>query len=177
MAQGIIMVHTGDGKGKTTAAMGMVMRCAGHEKTAAVVQFLKGSDFTSGEELFCKKYHIPFYKEGIGFSHTSTEEEQREALKRAWDIAKRLLGDTSISLVVLDEINAVLAQKHFQTEDILTAKTIIDCLEKRPKGQTVVLTGRGASDEMMQFADLVTEMKAIKHPYSKGLQAQKGIEF
>lgn len=172
-----VIVYTGDGKGKTTAAFGLAVRFLGWGKRVCVVQFLKSPDFPCGEKLFFEKLGIELYSTGIGYSWTKSVRQQREALRRAWELAKEKLADTSYDLVILDEINNVFAEKKFEVSDILTPQALFSLLEEGKSEKTVVLTGRNAPQAVIDRADLVTEMKCIRHPYDKGVEAQKGIEY
>lgn len=175
--KGLVLINTGDGKGKTTAALGMLIRSLGWGKKVCMIQFLKSPEFICGEKLFCDKAGIEFYSTGIGYSWTKTPEEQRESLKKAWEFSKLKIKEDNYDLIVLDEINSVLTEKNFPISDIITPEKVIEVLKERPIGQNIVLTGRNASDSLIEFADLVTEMKMIKHPYEKGIEASKGVEF
>lgn len=177
MFKGLVMVNTGDGKGKTTAAMGMVLRNIGWEKKVVVIQFLKSPEFECGEKNFCKNNGIEIYTTGVGYSWVKTPEQQRYAIRNAWDIAKEKLTDNTVDLLVLDEINCVLCEKNFHVSDIISEDIVINKLKNRPKNQTVILTGRNAGSKIIEFSDLVTEMRLIKHPYKSGISAQKGIEY
>ncbi len=175
--KGMVLVYTGDGKGKTTAALGLCMRATGWAKKVCIIQFLKSPEFPCGEKNFCKKQGIELHSVGIGYSWKKTEEEQKESMKKAWKLAQEKLADSSYNLVVLDEMNNVLAGKRIDFSDILTEESLLSILEKRPFSMNVVLTGRDAGEKIMDYADLVTEMKLRKHPLKQGVEARKGIEF
>lgn len=175
--KGIVMIHTGDGKGKTTAALGLMLRNIGWGKKVCVIQFLKSPEFECGEKLFCREHKIELISTGIGYSWTKTPQEQREALQKAWALAKSKILDSQYDFVMLDEINNVLAEKNFDVSDILTDTEVIAVLKQRPEHMNVVLTGRNAGEMLIEYADLVTEMRLLKHPYEKGIPATKGIEY
>ncbi len=172
-----VIVYTGDGKGKTTAALGLLVRFLGWGKKVCVVQFLKSPDFQCGEKLFFQELGVELYSTGIGYSWTKSAKEQREALRRAWKLAEEKLADASYDLVILDEINNVFAEKKFDVSDILTPEGLFERLGEGKAAKTVVLTGRNAPQAVIDRADLVTEMKCIRHPYDSGVEAQKGIEY
>jgi len=172
--KGLIIVNTGDGKGKTTAAFGMGVRAVGTGHKVAMVQFIKGK-WKSGEVEAAKKYFPDLFKifpmgEGFTWETKNLEEDVRKA-EEAWQKCKGFLHDDEHQVVIFDEINYVLKYKFLNVDKIIAE------LEKKPEKKHVVLTGGGAPDELIEMADLVTEMKCIKHPYEKGIQAQAGIEF
>ena len=171
--RGIIIVHTGNGKGKSSSAFGMVARSLGHNMRVGVVQFIKGA-IETGEETFFKRFpdEVEFHVMGDGYTwDTQNLEQDIKTAKKAWAQAVKLLSDDSFDLVVLDELNIALKQKYLSVEDIITD------LKKRPHMQHVVITGRGAPQELIDASDTVTEMKDIKHAYRAGIMAQKGVEL
>jgi len=170
--RGLILVNTGNGKGKSSAAFGMVARALGHGMRVGVVQFIKGS-FSTGEETFFRRFpEVSYHVMGEGFTwETQDRERDVAAAGRAWQQAIAFLTDPAVDLVVLDEIN--IALKHHY----LDLQTVLAALRARPPMQHVVLTGRAAPDELIEFADTVTEMRDIKHAYRAGIQAQKGVEL
>lgn len=171
--KGLIIVHTGPGKGKTTAALGMVFRALGHGMRVAVVQFTKGAR-TSGEAAFARELagRVDFFALGEGFTwETQDRKRDRAAAERAWAKACELMADPGYALVVLDELNIVLRDDTLPLEPVLTALR-----QKRPELH-VVVTGRGARPELIELADLVTEMKLVKHPFRAGVRAQPGVDF
>lgn len=170
--RGVILVHTGNGKGKSSAAFGMVARALGHGMRVGVVQFIKGS-FSTGEEVFFRRFpEVSYYVMGEGFTwETQDRERDIAAAGRAWQQALTFLADPAVNLVVLDEINIALKLQYLDVQEVLAA------LRARPPMQHVVLTGRGAPPEIIEVADTVTEMKDIKHAYRAGVQAQKGVEL
>ncbi len=170
--KGLVLVYTGNGKGKTTAAMGTAIRALGYGMRVAIVQFIKG-EWPSGEEKALRKFkNCKFHKMGEGFTWDTKDfaRDQTKALE-GWKLAQKYILDPKIDLVVLDEINCCLDYGFLKTEDVLKV------LRKKPKTKHVILTGRGAPKKLIQFADLVTEMKCVKHPYEQGIWAQKGIDY
>ena len=170
--RGIILVHTGNGKGKSSSAFGMLARTLGHGFRAGVVQFIKGP-LKTGEELFFQKQdNVQFYAMGEGFTWDTQDRERDIATcKKAWQKAVSMLTNPDLHLVILDELNIVLSSRYMEVTDVITA------LKSRPENQHVVITGRGAPDELIDIADTVTEMKDIKHAYRAGIKAQPGIEL
>lgn len=172
-ARGIIIVHTGNGKGKSSSAFGMVARSLGHNMRVGVVQFIKGA-IETGEEAFFRRFpeEVEFYVMGEGYTwDTQNLEQDIKTAEKAWAKAVELLSDESIDLVILDELNIALKQKY------LSVETVIADLEKRPHMQHVVITGRGAPQALIDASDTVTEMREIKHAYKAGIMAQKGVEL
>ncbi|WP_413204434.1 cob(I)yrinic acid a,c-diamide adenosyltransferase [Rhodospirillum sp. A1_3_36] len=171
--KGLIIVHTGPGKGKSSAAFGMVLRCIGHGFQVGVVQYIKGAMDTAERQVLERFPELVTIRAmGEGFTwETQDKERDIAAAQRAWEVSKGFLADPSVRMVVLDEINVVLRYGYLELEEVLEA------LAKRPSDQHVVLTGRNASDELMEAADLVTEMKMVKHPFRSGIKAQPGVEF
>jgi cob(I)alamin adenosyltransferase len=170
--RGIVLVHTGTGKGKSSAAFGLVARALGHNMRVGVVQFIKGA-FSTGEETFFKRFpEVSYHVMGEGYTwETQNLERDIAAAGKAWQQALLFLTDAAFDLVVLDEINIALQLKYLDLQQVLTA------LQQRPPMQHVVLTGRGAPDALIEYADTVSEMRDIKHAYRAGIQAQPGIEF
>jgi len=171
-SRGIVLVHTGNGKGKSSSAFGMVARALGHNMRVGVVQFIKGS-FATGEEAFFRRFpEVEYHVMGDGFTW-ETQDKQRDiaSAQAAWDVACGMLRNPDIALVVLDEINIALKLRYLDIEQVLEA------LRNRPVMQHVILTGRAAPDALIEFADTVTEMRPIKHAFDAGIQAQKGIEL
>lgn len=175
--RGLTLVYTGDGKGKTTAALGLAIRAAGRGKRVVVIQFIKSSHRTYGEKITFEKLGIEIYQTGIGFTWTKTPEEHREALQRAWTFTKEKVRHGEYDVVILDELNNALAIEKFPIDDVLPLKEVVDLIHNRPEKMHLVITGRSAKDEIIDCADLVTEMKAVKHYYNEGVPAVKGIEF
>lgn len=173
--QGLIIIHTGDGKGKTTAAMGTALRAAGHQIRSLMIQFIKGS-WAYGELEAVKKLHpyfeiIPMGKGFIRFDQGGPKPEDFQAVKETWNFFLEQMHSGRYGLIILDEINYVIDYQ------LLPVKEVVEALKNKPAPLHLILTGRNAKPEIMDLADLVTEMKEIKHPYKKGIQAQKGIEF
>ena len=171
--RGLLIVHTGKGKGKSTAAMGMAMRCVGHGMRVAIVQFVKGV-WETGERDVLAKFpdQVTIRAMGEGFSW-ETQDRQRDlaAARQAWDAAKELMADPSYKMVILDELNIVLRY------DNLPLDEVVETLRNKPRDLHVVVTGRNAKEALIDAADLVTEMEMIKHPFRAGVKAQAGIEF
>ncbi|HXG83420.1 MAG TPA: cob(I)yrinic acid a,c-diamide adenosyltransferase [Pyrinomonadaceae bacterium] len=172
--KGLIIVHTGAGKGKSTAALGMIFRALGHGMRVGVVQFTKGA-IETGEMAFARELgeRIDFQTTGEGYTwETQNRERDCRTAREGWRLAEKMLENPDYDLVVLDELNIVLKFDYLPLADVLAALG-----GKRPDLH-VVITGRAAKDELIEMADLVTEMKLIKHPYrAQGIKAQKGIEF
>jgi cob(I)alamin adenosyltransferase len=175
--RGLTLVYTGDGKGKTTAALGLAIRAAGRGKRVLVIQYIKSPQRTYGEKITFEKLGIEIYQTGIGFTWTKTPEEHREALKTAWGLTKEKVLLGGYDVVILDELNNALAIEKFPIDDVLPMKEVLDLIQYRPEQMHLVITGRSAREEIIACADLVTEMKAVKHYYNEGIPAVKGIEF
>ncbi len=171
--KGLLIVNTGPGKGKTTAAFGLALRMLGHGHRVGVVQFIKGAWHTGEKDAFAVfGDRVVWHTMGEGFTW-ETQDLARDiaAAERAWAKALELMGDTSISLIVLDELNIALRY------DYLDLASVIAALRERRSDLHVVVTGRNAKAELIEAADLVTEMTAVKHHFSAGVKAQLGIEF
>ncbi|MBA4726326.1 MAG: cob(I)yrinic acid a,c-diamide adenosyltransferase [Pseudomonas sp.] len=170
---GLLLVHTGNGKGKSSSAFGMVARALGHGIKVGVVQFIKGAAST-GEEAFFRRFpdEVRYHVMGEGFTW-ETQDRQRDIAKagEAWAVAAELLADPEIGLVVLDELNIALKYGYLELASVLAD------IESRPLLQHVVVTGRGAPAGLVEAADTVTEMGLIKHAFKAGVKAQKGVEF
>ncbi|GAB7387048.1 cob(I)yrinic acid a,c-diamide adenosyltransferase [Bacillaceae bacterium] len=175
--RGLVLVYTGDGKGKTTAALGLAVRAAGRGKRVLVVQFIKSPQRTYGEKIVFDKLGIEMHQTGVGFTWTKTPEEHRRALREAWHFTKEKVFAGDYDLVILDELNNALAIEKFPVADILPLPEVLSLIENRPRGMHLVITGRSARPEIIAAADLVTEMKAVKHYYDEGVSAVPGIEF
>lgn len=170
--RGVVLVNTGNGKGKSSSAFGMVARALGHGMRVGVVQFIKGS-FSTGEETFFRRIpEVSYHVMGEGYTW-ETQDRARDiaAANLAWQQALAFLTDPAFGLVVLDEINIALKLGYLDVPAVLAA------LRARPAMQHVVLTGRGAPPELIEFADTVTDMRDIKHAYRAGIQAQEGVEL
>ncbi len=172
--KGLVIVHTGKGKGKSTAAFGMVFRAIGHGFKVGIVQFVKGK-WGTGERDVLEKFpeQVTIRAMGEGFTW-ETADRQRDiaAAKGAWEMAKELILDESYKMVLLDELNIVLRY------DYLDINEVVDFLTtQKPRDTHVIITGRNAKDELIGIADLVTDMTMVKHPFRDGVKAQAGIEF
>ncbi len=171
--RGLLIVHTGPGKGKSTAAFGMVLRCIGHGMRVGIVQFVKGARET-GERKVLEDYSdlVTCRAMGEGFTW-DTQDRARDiaAAKAAWEMSKAMMADPAYQLVLLDELNIVLRY------DYLPLDEVIATLKAKPRDLHVIVTGRNAKPELIEIADLVTEMTMVKHPFRSGVKAQKGIEF
>ena len=171
--RGLLIVHTGKGKGKSTAAFGMVFRAIGHGFKVGVVQFVKGA-WGTGERDILENYPelVTIKAMGEGFTW-DTQDRQRDiaAARAAWEMAKEMIADPSYKMVLLDELNIVLRYEY------LPIGEVIEVLRNKPRDLHVIVTGRNAKDELIEIADLVTEMTEIKHPFRSGVKAQAGIEF
>lgn len=171
--KGLLIVHTGKGKGKSTAAFGLVFRALGNGMKVAIVQFVKGK-WETGERKVLEHFpdQVTMTAMGDGFTW-ETQDRQRDiaAAKAAWERAKALIMDDEHQLVLLDELNIVLRY------DYLDIAEVVEFLKQKPAMKHVVVTGRNAKDELIEIADLVTEMEMIKHPFRSGVKAQVGIEF
>lgn len=175
--RGLVLVYTGDGKGKTTAAIGLAVRALGRGKRVAMVQFIKSPERTYGEKIVLDRLGVETHQCGAGFTWTRTPEEHREALARAWALAKAKIESGAYDLIVLDEINNALAIDRFPTDDVLPLQEVLETIRTRPRGLHLVLTGRGALPEVIAAADLVTVMEPVKHYYTEGVPAVVGIEL
>jgi len=171
--RGLIIVHTGTGKGKSTAAFGMVLRCLGHRMRVGIVQFVKGAWATGEREVLGRFPDLVTMRAmGEGFTwETQDRARDMAAARAAWEMAKAMIADPRYRLVLLDELNIVLRY------DYLPIAEVIDTLQAKPRDLHVVVTGRNAKPELIEIADLVTEMTLVKHPFRSGVKAQKGIEF
>jgi cob(I)alamin adenosyltransferase len=171
--RGLVILHTGAGKGKSTAAFGMVLRCIGHGMRVGVVQFVKGAWGTGERDVLAKFPELVTCRAmGEGFTwDTQDRERDIAAARAAWDLAKDMIADPSYAMVLLDELNIVLRYDYLPLDEVLTT------LKAKPRDLHVVVTGRNAKPELIALADLVTEMMLVKHPFRAGVKAQKGIEF
>ena len=171
--KGLTIVHTGKGKGKSTAAFGMVFRALGNGMRVGVVQFVKGK-WGTGERVVLEKFdnQVEMATMGEGFTW-ETQDRQRDidAARQAWEKAKAMIMDENLDMVLCDELNIVLRYDYLPLEDIL------DTLRNKPEMKHVIITGRNAKEDLIEFADLVTEMEMIKHPFRAGVKAQVGVEF
>ncbi len=171
--KGLVIVHTGKGKGKSTAGFGMVFRALGHGMKIGVVQFVKGS-WDTGERWVLEKFpeQVTISALGEGFTWETQDRARDIAMARdAWEQAKAMILDERFDMVLCDELNIVLRY------DYLPVAEIIEVLQAKPTMKHVIITGRNAKEELIEAADLVTEMEMLKHPFRSGVKAQKGIEF
>jgi cob(I)alamin adenosyltransferase len=170
---GVLLVNTGNGKGKSSSAFGMAARALGHDMKVGVVQFIKGA-MSTGEEQFFRRFpeEVTFHAMGEGYTW-ETQDRERDIMnaQRAWERAKAFLSDPNIGLVVLDELNIALKYRYLDVEQVIAD------LRARPEMQHVVITGRAAPPELIAVADTVTEMQPIKHAFAAGIAAQPGVEW
>ena len=173
--KGLIMVHTGAGKGKSSSGFGMIMRCISHQMPCAVVQFIKGN-WDTGEKTFLRERFADecrFFVSGEGFTwETQDRERDIAAAQNGWRIPKEQILDPEIQFVLLDEINIALRYDYIDIDEVVDF-----LLNEKPAMTHVCLTGRNAKPELIEAADLVTEMTLIKHPFRDGVKAQAGVEF
>lgn len=173
--KGLVIVHTGKGKGKSSAAFGMIFRCIAHDMKCAVVQFIKGGMSTGERDLILDKFtdECEFYTMGEGFTwETQDKTRDTEMAQAAWAKAKELILNEANKMVLLDEINIAIRYGYVDIGEVVTFLR-----EKKPEMTHVVLTGRNAHVDLIEVADLVTEMELIKHPFRSGIKAQIGVEF
>jgi cob(I)alamin adenosyltransferase len=168
--RGLTIVHTGNGKGKSTAAFGMLTRMLAHGRKCVVVQFIKSGDAAIERQL--RGPLLQWHRCGEGFTwDTQNRAGDIAAARSGWEIAQQAMQNPEVRFILLDELNVVMAH------DYLAVSEILESLRARLPHQHVVLTGRGAPDQLVEYADLVTEMREIKHPFRSGVQAQAGIEY
>lgn len=173
MKKGLLIVNTGNGKGKTTAALGMVFRALGHGMRVCVIQFIKGT-WKYGELISAKRFEdlLEFYAMGNGCTWQSDDLNKDKAMAiEAWSFAKEKIGSNAYELIVLDELTYLVKY------GIVDENEVVDILKARPENLHVVVTGRDASEKLIEAADLVTQMVVEKHPFKSGVEAQKGVEF
>jgi cob(I)alamin adenosyltransferase len=173
--KGLIIVHTGKGKGKSSSGFGMILRCIAHEMPCAVVQFIKGAWDTGERRLLTGHFGdlCQFHAMGEGFTWETQDKARDIAAARAgWEKAKALIRDPKIRMVLLDEINIALRYDYLDS-----AEVVAFLRDEKPEMTHVVLTGRNAPPELIELADLVTEMEVVKHPFRDGIKAQPGVEF
>jgi cob(I)alamin adenosyltransferase len=171
--RGLVILLTGDGKGKSSSAFGMAIRSLGYNFKVGIIQFIKGVQL-SGEEIFIRDKHpeVYFHQMGTGFTwDTQDRTGDIEAAKKSWQHAEKLLSDPSIYLVILDELTYMLSFKYLEEEKVLAA------IRSRPREQTVVVTGRGGGSAMRELADTVSEIKDIKHAFNAKIKARKGVDY
>ncbi|NRN27528.1 cob(I)yrinic acid a,c-diamide adenosyltransferase [Photorhabdus heterorhabditis] len=171
LERGILIIFTGNGKGKTTAAFGTVTRAVGHGRRAGVIQFIKGK-WENGEKNLLEQHGVNFHVMATGFTwETQSRETDTTACHQVWQHALEMLSDPNLDLVVLDELTYMVSYGYLPLEDLITA------LNHRPKHQSVIITGRGCHRELLEMADTVTEMRPVKHAFDAGIKAQKGIDW
>ena len=176
--RGVAILLTGNGKGKSSSAFGMVMRALGYGYKVGVVQFIKGA-MLSGEEIYLKERYLQeqnpnvvFYQMGTGFTwDTQDRSADITAAKKTWEVSKALLADESVYLVVLDELTYMLAYDYLDEDEVIAA------LKNRPEKQSVVVTGRGGGAKLQTIMDTVSEVKDIKHAFNDGIKARKGVDY
>ena len=173
LERGVAILLTGNGKGKTSSAFGMVMRALGYGHKVGVIQFIKGEQL-SGEELYLRDHcpQVEFHQMGTGFTwDTQDRSSDIAAAERTWALARPMLSDPSFDLVVLDEITYMIAYDYLPEEDILEA------ISNRPREQSVVVTGRGGGAALQAIMDTVSEVKDVKHAFNAGIKARKGVDY
>ncbi|WP_156289601.1 cob(I)yrinic acid a,c-diamide adenosyltransferase [Oceanobacillus salinisoli] len=175
--KGLTLVYTGDGKGKTTAAIGLAVRGVGRGFKVKILQFIKSPRRSYGEQMALEKLGVEMVQLGIGFTWLKTPEEHREALKKAWPNARDAVMSGEYDLVILDELNNALAIDRFPIDDVLPLNEVINMIENKPEHVHLVITGRNAKQEIRDVADLVSVVEVEKHYYNEGVKAVKGIEL
>jgi cob(I)alamin adenosyltransferase len=171
-ARGLFLVHTGNGKGKSSAAFGVLARALGHGMTATVIQFVKSRADTGEEAFFRRQPGVQWHVMGEGFTwETQDDAKDAAAAHAAWEVAKQALADPAVGLVVLDEFTYALKYRWLGIDEVL------DAIRRRPTMQHLIVTGRGAAPELVAAADTVTDMALVKHAFQAGVQAMPGIEF
>lgn len=169
--RGILIVFTGNGKGKTTAAFGTVTRAVGHGMRAAVIQFIKG-EWPNGEKNLLEPHGVEFQVMSTGFTwETQNKETDTQACQAVWQHGKRMLSDAYLDLVVLDELTYMVSFGYLELQDV------VDALNARPAHQTVIITGRGCHRDLLEMADTVSELRPVKHAFDAGIMAQQGIDW
>jgi len=171
--RGVSVLLTGDGKGKSSSAFGMVMRALGYQHRVGVVQFIKGEQL-SGEEIYIRERcpEVAFYQMGTGFTwNTQDRHGDMAAAAKTWDVALSMLQNADLDLVVLDELTYMLAYDYLDEDEVLAA------LSGRPAEQSVVVTGRGGGSRLQEIVDTVSEVKEIKHAFTSGIKARRGVDF
>lgn len=169
--RGILIVITGDGKGKSTSGFGTVTRAVGHGLTAGVVQFIKGT-WECGERNLLQKVGVEFHIMATGFTwETQNKEKDQQAAQLVWQEAKRMLASDSYDVVLLDELTYMVAYHYLDVDEVISA------LSNRPAHQHVIITGRGCHRALLELADTVSEIKNVKHAFNSGIKAQKGIDW
>ena len=171
-ASSLVLVNTGDGKGKSTAAFGTILRAVSQGWPVAVVQFLKSGDWNTGEEKVCRELGVQWFSAGDGFTWDSDDlDESRAMAVAAWEFSAQLIAGGGYRLVVLDEVSYAM------TWDWIDAADVVSALESRPERVSVILTGRDMADEVIEAADTVTEMVKVKHAFDRQILAKKGLDY
>lgn len=171
--KGVAVLLTGDGKGKSSSAFGMVLRALGYGQKVGVVQFIKGEQL-SGEEIYLRQHcpEVDLYQMGTGFTwETQNREADIKAAQATWAVARRMLNDSAYDLVVLDELTYILAY------DYLPEAEVLDAIRERPASQSVVVTGRGGGPKLRDIMDTVSEIRDIKHAFRQGIKARPGVDY
>lgn len=169
--RGIVMVFTGNGKGKTTAAFGSATRAVGHGKKVGVIQFIKGT-WPNGERNLLEPHGVEFQVMATGFTwNTQDRDSDTAACLAVWEHARRMLADDQLDLVLLDELTYMVAYDYLPLESVLSA------LRERPAHQSVIITGRGCHRDIIELADTVSELRPVKHAFDAGIKAQMGIDY
>lgn len=170
--KGLVIVLTGDGKGKSSSGFGMILRALGHGMKVGVVQFIKGK-WKTGEQLFFQKHpDVEYFSMGQGFTwNTQDKEGDIERTRKCWEKASEMILNPEIQVVLVDELNVVLSF------DYLPVSEVLSVLKRKPESKHVIITGRGAPEEILQIADTVSVIESPKHAFENGIRAQKGIEF
>ncbi|HDS3996206.1 TPA: cob(I)yrinic acid a,c-diamide adenosyltransferase [Klebsiella pneumoniae subsp. pneumoniae] len=169
--RGIVMVFTGNGKGKTTAAFGTATRAVGHGKKVGVIQFIKGT-WPNGERNLLEPHGVEFQVMATGFTwNTQDRDSDTAACLAVWEHARRMLADDQLDLVLLDELTYMVAYDYLPLESVLSA------LRERPAHQSVIITGRGCQRDIIELADTVSELRPVKHAFDAGIKAQMGIDY
>ncbi len=171
--RGVAVLLTGNGKGKSSSAFGMVMRALGYGQKVAVIQFIKGQQL-SGEEIYLRDHcpQVTFHQMGTGFTwDTQDRSADILAAERTWEVAEKALSDTAVDVVVLDEMTYMVAYKYLPEEAMLNA------IKSRPEHQSVIVTGRGGGSGLREIMDTVSEVKDVKHAYASGIKARKGVDY
>jgi len=169
--KGLLLVITGNGKGKSTSGFGTVARAVGHGLSAAVVQFIKGT-WDCGERNLLEQHNVPFYVMNTGFTwETQNREQDIAAAEKVWTDAKKLLANPQVDVVLLDEITYMLSYKYLELDEVLQA------IKARPAHQHVVVTGRACHRQLIELADTVSEVQSVKHAFESGVKAQRGIDW
>jgi cob(I)alamin adenosyltransferase len=175
--RGLTLIFTGDGKGKTTSALGLTLRAVGRGMKVKIFQFIKSPERSYGEQIALEKLGVEMVQLGVGFTWTKTPEEHREALRIGWPNAKEAVMSGEYDVVVLDELNNALAIDRFPIEDVLPLQEVMELIKNKPGNVHLVITGRDVKDEIKELADLVSVIDPVKHYYNEGVPAVKGIEF